>query len=190
VFYLTNKGEEMKKKNIIIIGIIIIVISSFLAYTTYKETTDLKRQLKEEAIDTIVEGKKVLHYLNSPKVEEEVNLEEGYVVVIDTKINTEEKIISLLEEHFTEEFARGIYTSYGFYEEDGEMRKELIDAIFKRDFRSAKIDDIKINPINKKATVELSVVHHYGPDDTEIQKSIVGFELIGSEYKISKINGW
>jgi hypothetical protein len=36
----------------------------------------------------------------------------------------------------------------------------------------------------------ISKVHHYGPDDTEIQKSIVGFELIGSEYKISKINGW
>jgi hypothetical protein len=70
------------------------------------------------------------------------------------------------------------------------MRKQLKDAIFKRDFRSAKIDDIKINPINKKATVELSVVHHYGADDTELQKSIVGFELIGSEYMISKINGW
>ncbi len=178
-------------KKIYIAGTFVII--AVLVLVTYKHihySSILKEQLYIDAKSLIADAKSRYKYVseggNNPVISQD---DLSKMLIVDSTINTKGKLMEFLQKTYTNNASKKIYKDLGYKEINGKLYKAIADSVFLYDWNKASIKDIKINLLNKNATVIFDVLNFMVGD-----KDIVEFKLIKSAdntYKIDKrIGGW
>lgn len=179
----------MDKWKIYLIGsIIITILLFFVGYEYIRYSSGLKNQLRGDVKSLIDEARSIYIYIsdggNNPVIDQE---DLSRILIVDSNINTKEKILEFMQKTYTKNAAKRIYNDFGYEDVDGKLFKSITDCVLIYDWNEASIEGIKINPLNKNATVIFTVTNPMLND-----KEKVKFELIKSRentYKIDNIVG-
>lgn len=181
----------MNKRNIYLVSIVIVVVVlAFIGYKYIDDSRRIKNQLHDEVKLLVDEARNIYKYVGEGGSNPLINQNDlSKMLIVDPNINTKEKLITFLHKVYTDKAAKKIYNKFGYKEIDGKIYKPITDSVFVHDWNKAYLEDIKINPLNKNATVIFII-----PNSISNREDTVKFKLIkgtDNTYRIDDmINGW
>jgi hypothetical protein len=177
----------MKKKYIFIIAIIILLCSA-IGYKINSDNEVIKNSLLTESKNFIVEAKKMRIIMvegGDDPYHKDMNTD--YLEITDNRINTKDKLFSMMQGYFTREYVETMYNQL-YFEKNGKLCLRIVGDVRINDFTTAYISSINITPITKNATLELYV---YSSIHNEVNRVIFKLKPVDGEYKIDEnIGGW
>lgn len=107
--------------------------------------------------------------------------------VLDDRINTKEKIMSLLTEIYTETRAKEIYEQFQYHEVNGKMFKPSYDRVSNVDEDKTEIKKIEVNNDEAQVIYAQPLVYHSTEDKAYFATKKAFFKYEQNSWKISKI---
>jgi hypothetical protein len=177
----------MKKKYIFIIAIIIL-LCLVIGYKINSDNEVIKNSLLAESKNFIVEAKKMRIIMiegGDDPYHKDMNID--YLEITDNRIDTKDKLFSMMQGYFTREYVETMY-NHLYFEKNGELCLRIVGDVRINDFTTAYISNINITPITKNATLELYV---YSSIHNEVKRAIFKLKPVDGEYRIDEIiGGW
>jgi hypothetical protein len=177
----------MKKKYIFIIAIIILLCSA-IGYKINSDNEVIKNSLLTESKNFIVEAKKMrIIMIEGGDDPYHKDMNTDYLAITDNRIDTKDKLFSMMQGYFTREYVETMYNQL-YFEKNGKLCLRIVGDVRINDFTTAYISSINITPITKNATLELYV---YSSIHNEVNRVIFKLKPVDGEYKIDEnIGGW
>jgi hypothetical protein len=177
----------MKKKYIFIIAIIILLCSA-IGYKINSDNEVIKNSLLTESKNFIVEAKKMrIIMIEGGDDPYHKDMNTDYLAITDNRIDTKDKLFSMMQGYFTREYVETMYNQL-YFEKNGKLCLRIVGDVRINDFTTAYISNINITPITKNATLELYV---YSSIHNEVNRVIFKLKPVDGEYKIDEnIGGW
>jgi uncharacterized protein YneF (UPF0154 family) len=170
------------------IAIIVIFFGVVLGYKINSDDKVIKSNLHEESKNFILEAKRIRTLMveggDNPYHKD---MSTDYLEITDTRMDSKDKLLNLMENYFTKEYAEKRFNQL-YFEKDNKLCMNIVGDVRIYDFNTAQIGNISINPFSKSVVLELYV---YAPIHNEVNRVVFKLKSINGEYRIDEnIGGW